>query len=105
MVGGRWGAEGGKVGGKSLLSPAAGDVPPIKPQLPGPQHSSPESGQKLENWMHEERRGRGAKVWFIPRLSLHTLESFLAKVGIEKFAKILSLALTEEMRKHLIFLY
>ena len=49
------------------------------------------------------RRGRGTKVWIIPRLSLHTLESFLEKVGIEKFAKILSLALTEEMRKHLIF--
>ena len=83
--------------GKSLLSPAPGDVPPIKPQLPPPQHSSTKNEQKirekLPHWMHEEGE-------IIPSLSLRTLESFLAKQGIEKFAKILSRALTEKLQRN-----
>ena len=36
----------------------------------------------------------------IPSLSLHTLESFLAKQSLEKFANILSLALTEKLQRN-----
>ena len=36
----------------------------------------------------------------IPSLSLHTLESFLAKQSLEKFASTLSLASTEKLHRN-----
>ena len=83
--------------GKSLLSPAPGDVPPIKPQLPPPNIAAPKTSKKSEKSCRIGCMRRGG---IIPSLSLRTLESFLAKQGIEKFAKILSRALAEKLQRN-----